>query len=184
MGPDSPSKMSEDHSSHKLFQVFFSDIFAFRPFKSQPATIQWQKHLTFCCNVLIVGGTHVPLPFDAGFALKLEQWGQNIANVKQYKMTPHLYMRFFSRQFGFLVCPVFIWDFWLFLVFLWYDLFAFLGVVLFLGRTCGLVFFLCLTRVCVFFSVFSLRYDLQGLGASSWYEDETGILILASKCNG
>lgn len=73
MGPDSPSKMSEDHSSHKLFQVFFSDIFAFRPFKSQPATIQWQKHLTFCCNVLIVGGTHVPLPFDAGFALQLEQ---------------------------------------------------------------------------------------------------------------
>lgn len=62
------------------------------------------------------------------------------------------------------------------LVFLWYDLFAFWGVVLFLGRTCGFdgfVLFLWLTRVCV--CVFSVRYDLQGFGASLWYEDDIGI---------
>ena len=59
-------------------------------------------------------------------------------------------------------------------MFLWYELFAFLGVVLSLGRTCGFAFFLWLIRVCVCF-VFSVCCDLQGSGASLWYEDDIGI---------
>ena len=148
------------------------------PLQSQQLTFWWFSGKGEDLTVLVlkrpdfVGSTHIPLPFDVGFAWFC--WNSEASS---------LYAVFLSTICLSCVSFLLIWNVWLSLVFLWHDLFAFGGVVLFLGRTCGFVFVLWLTRVCVFFCfLFAVWFAgfWRFFVVCGWHWN----LILTSKGNG